>query len=95
MTLRAAPAAVTDPSQVDVVEASVAMRAGQLSSVELTRSYLRRIELVDDRPSLEGDPGSINAFVRMDAESALEAAAAADRRRVADTAGAPRQPLDS
>ena len=46
--------------------------AGRITSVEATRACLDRIERVDAR---------VKAFLRVDAEGALEAAAAIDRRR--------------
>ncbi|RIK73022.1 MAG: Asp-tRNA(Asn)/Glu-tRNA(Gln) amidotransferase GatCAB subunit A [Planctomycetota bacterium] len=48
------------------------LAAGEISSVELTRQYLDRIDRCD---------GEIGAFIRVDADRALEQAAAADRRR--------------
>ncbi|ODU07440.1 MAG: hypothetical protein ABS81_01450 [Pseudonocardia sp. SCN 72-86] len=89
MSLHAGPAAVTDPSELGVVEAAAALRARELSSVELTRSYLDRIDRLGGTPSFDGDPASINAYVRVDADTALAEAAAADRRRAADPDGAP------
>ena len=54
------------------------LRAGRLSSVELTRHFLDRIERLNP---------SLNAFVTVAAESALDAAARADRAIAAGTAG--------
>ena len=51
---------------------------GEISSVELTRAYLDRIEAVD---------GEINAFITRAPELALEMAAAADQRISAGDAG--------
>jgi aspartyl-tRNA(Asn)/glutamyl-tRNA(Gln) amidotransferase subunit A len=51
-----------------------ALRAGDVSSVEATRAHLDRIAAVD---------GAVHAFLRVDADGALEQAAAADARRAA------------
>jgi aspartyl-tRNA(Asn)/glutamyl-tRNA(Gln) amidotransferase subunit A len=60
---------VTDPSMLTLTEAAAAIREHKLSSVEVTRSLLARIERW--QPVL-------NAFVRVEVEEALAAAAAAD-----------------
>jgi aspartyl-tRNA(Asn)/glutamyl-tRNA(Gln) amidotransferase subunit A len=49
-----------------------ALKAGAISSVELTRAYLDRIDVVDSR---------VGAFLRVDSERALEQAAAVDAKR--------------
>lgn len=51
-----------------------ALRAGEVSSEELTRAHLDRIDTVD---------GALNAFTHVDAEGALAAARRADERRSA------------
>jgi aspartyl-tRNA(Asn)/glutamyl-tRNA(Gln) amidotransferase subunit A len=62
-----------------VVEALARMRAGEISSEELTRAYLERIERLD--------PGLLQAYVTVTPELALEQARAADaRRRAGDEA---------
>lgn len=68
---------------------AAALRRRELSSVELTRAYLDRIERLDGARSFDGNLHHINAFVRVDAEHALAEAAAADRRRAADPDTAP------
>jgi len=60
---------VTDPSLLTLTEAAAAIRKHKLSSVEVTRSLLARIKRW--QPIL-------NAFVRVEVEEALAAAAAAD-----------------
>jgi aspartyl-tRNA(Asn)/glutamyl-tRNA(Gln) amidotransferase subunit A len=61
---------VKDPAELTLKEAAAAIRGRKLSSVELTRALLARIERW--QPAL-------NAFVRVEAEEALAAAKAADR----------------
>jgi aspartyl-tRNA(Asn)/glutamyl-tRNA(Gln) amidotransferase subunit A len=72
---------VTDPSVLTLTEAAAAIREHKLSSVEVTRSLLARIERW--QPVL-------NAFVRVEVEEALAAAAAAD---AAIASGVARGPL--
>jgi len=55
-------------------DAHDALRRGEVSSVELTRAVLNRIEAVD---------GRVRAYLRTTPEQALADAAAADRRRAA------------
>jgi aspartyl-tRNA(Asn)/glutamyl-tRNA(Gln) amidotransferase subunit A len=64
-----------------IAEASAALEAGTVTSVELTTESLRRIAATQD---------SLGAFVTVLDETALEAAAAADQRR---QAGQPVTPL--
>ncbi len=61
---------MTDPAELTLKEVAATIRRRKLSSVELTRSLLARIERW--QPAL-------NAFVRVEAEEALAAAKAADR----------------
>jgi aspartyl-tRNA(Asn)/glutamyl-tRNA(Gln) amidotransferase subunit A len=58
-----------DPSELSLVEVTSAIRARKLTSLEVTRALLARIERW--QPSL-------NAFVRIEAEEAISAATAAD-----------------
>jgi aspartyl-tRNA(Asn)/glutamyl-tRNA(Gln) amidotransferase subunit A len=60
---------VSDPAFLSLTEAAAAIRGKQLSSVELTKSLLARIELW--QPAL-------NAFVRIEPDEALAAAQEAD-----------------
>jgi aspartyl-tRNA(Asn)/glutamyl-tRNA(Gln) amidotransferase subunit A len=69
----------TDPADLGVGEAVSALAGGELSSLELVEACLRRIEERDGTHSHEGDPASINAWVRVYAEDAIEAAKRADR----------------
>ena len=78
---------MTNPADLGVVEASAALAARTLSSRELTEACLARIRERDGTHSYDGDPGSINAWVRVYEEDALEAAARADERLAAG--GAP------
>jgi aspartyl-tRNA(Asn)/glutamyl-tRNA(Gln) amidotransferase subunit A len=62
------------------VEASALLARRSVSATELTSALLARIRDVDGTHSHEGDPGSINAWVRVYEEDALAAAARADGR---------------
>ena len=55
-----------------------ALAAGETTSVELTRAHLDRIAAVDG----DAERG-VHAFLHVDAEGALEQAAASDARRAA------------
>ena len=80
----------TDPADLGVLEAAAQLRAGSLSSVELTDACLRRIE---DRnggpPTLDGAPDAVNAWVRLYPELAREQAIAADERRAREGENTP------
>jgi Asp-tRNA(Asn)/Glu-tRNA(Gln) amidotransferase A subunit family amidase len=63
----------------EVVELAALLRAGVVSSVELTQAYLDRIATLNGPFETYADTGAYyNAFVRIDAEAALAAARAAD-----------------
>ncbi len=68
---------MTDPTELTLARARDALRAKELSSVELTRAFLERIEKA----------GSLNAFVAITADRALEMAAASDVRLAKGEAG--------
>ncbi len=73
----AADAVTTGDAEIltsSATELVAAMEAGQLSSVEITRACLDRIEAVDEQ---------VNAFLAVDAERALAQAAGIDARRAA------------
>lgn len=80
---------MTDPAELGVVEACTRLRARQLSARELTEACLARIRERDGTHSHEGDPRSINAWVRVYEEDALAAAERAD----AQLAGGDAPPL--
>jgi aspartyl-tRNA(Asn)/glutamyl-tRNA(Gln) amidotransferase subunit A len=67
-----------DMHELSIAEIAAALRSGQFSSVELTGHMLERIEALNP---------SLNSFITVTAEAALAAAAAADVRLAADTAG--------
>jgi aspartyl-tRNA(Asn)/glutamyl-tRNA(Gln) amidotransferase subunit A len=69
---------VTQPADLGVVDAVTLLRARQLSARELAEACLARIRERDGQHSHEGDPGSINAWVRVYEDDALAAADAAD-----------------
>ena len=68
-----------DPADLGVLEAAAALRARELSAVELTEACLARIaERNGGEPTFDGAPDAINAFVRVYADDARAAAPAAD-----------------
>jgi len=69
---------MSDLHHKTVAELSAALRLGHVSSVELTRAYLARIERYQ---------GELNAFISVTASLALSQAADADKRRAAGQAG--------
>src|SRR5207247_6964081 len=71
------------------LEAASALRRRDLSSHELVSACLARIHEGDGEHSFEGDPRSINAWVRVYEEDALEAAglARSEERRVGKEGG--------
>jgi aspartyl-tRNA(Asn)/glutamyl-tRNA(Gln) amidotransferase subunit A len=68
---------------LDAGELARRIHAREVSSVEVTRAHLERIEAVDG-------PGGVHAFLHVDAEGALAAAEAVDR---AVAEGGPVSPL--
>jgi len=78
---------MTDPADLGVCEAAEALADRTFSSRELTEACLARIAGRDGTHSHDGDPGSINAWVRVYEEDALAAANRADERLAAG--GAP------
>ncbi len=69
---------VTDPADLGVRDAAAALSGRSLSSRELVEACLARIRERDGTHSFDGDPGSINAWVRVYEEDALAAADRAD-----------------
>jgi aspartyl-tRNA(Asn)/glutamyl-tRNA(Gln) amidotransferase subunit A len=78
--------AVTDPADLGVADAGAALAGRRLSSRELAEACLARIRERDGTHSYDGDPGSINAWVRVYEEDALAAADRADVRLAAGDA---------
>ena len=70
-----------DPTRLGVAEAAALLEQRSLSSTELVAACLARINECDGTHSHDGDPASINAWVRVYEEDALAAAARADERR--------------
>jgi aspartyl-tRNA(Asn)/glutamyl-tRNA(Gln) amidotransferase subunit A len=68
-------------ADLGIGEASALIAARELSAGELTRACLDRIAERDGAHSHEGDPDSINAWVRVYEERAAKTAAAADADR--------------
>jgi aspartyl-tRNA(Asn)/glutamyl-tRNA(Gln) amidotransferase subunit A len=77
---------VTDPADLGVEDAVATLRGRALSSRELVDACLARISERDGTHSHDGDPDSINAWVRVYEEDAREAAAHADERLAAGDA---------
>jgi aspartyl-tRNA(Asn)/glutamyl-tRNA(Gln) amidotransferase subunit A len=71
---------MSEPGDLGVAEAAALLADRTLSSVELVTACLDRIRDRDGTHSHDGDPLSINAWVRVYEEDALAAAAAADER---------------
>jgi aspartyl-tRNA(Asn)/glutamyl-tRNA(Gln) amidotransferase subunit A len=71
---------VTDPADLGVRDAAAALTGRTLSSRELVDACLARIEERDGAHSHDGDPGSINAWVRVYEEDVRAAAELADER---------------
>jgi aspartyl-tRNA(Asn)/glutamyl-tRNA(Gln) amidotransferase subunit A len=77
---------VSDPADLGVVDAAAALERRELSSRELVTACLARIRERDGTRSAYGDPGSVNAWVRVYEEDALAAADRADERLAAGDA---------
>jgi aspartyl-tRNA(Asn)/glutamyl-tRNA(Gln) amidotransferase subunit A len=71
---------VTHPADLGVRDAAAALAQRTLSSRELVDACLARIRERDGTPSHDGDPGSINAWVRVYEQDAREAASRADEQ---------------
>jgi amidase/aspartyl-tRNA(Asn)/glutamyl-tRNA(Gln) amidotransferase subunit A len=71
----------------EIVELAALLRAGKVSSVELTQAYLDRIKKFNGPFETYANNGLYNAFVRIDEAGALAAASAADRRLAAARRG--------
>ena len=69
-----------DPADLGVVDAVQLLRNRALSSSELVSACLRRIDELDGVHSADGEPRSVNAWVRVYADDALRDAARADER---------------
>ncbi|MGH8980228.1 MAG: amidase [Acidimicrobiales bacterium] len=79
-----------DPSDLGVLDAAAALRAGTLSALELTDACLSRIESTNGGPpSFDGAPDAVNAWVRLYPEAARAEASDADRRRATEGDDAP------
>ena len=69
-----------NPADLTVTEASALLAGRRLGAVELAEACLARIRERDGTHSFDGDPGSINAWIRVYEDGALAAAARADER---------------
>ena len=75
---------MSNAADLSVVDAVALLASRELSSVELVGACLARIHERDGAHSHDGDPASINAWVRVYEEDALAAAAVADARLSAE-----------
>ncbi|HEX3454097.1 MAG TPA: amidase [Gaiellaceae bacterium] len=75
---------MAEPSDLGVLDAADALRRREVSARELVDSCLARIEERDGTHSADGDPASVNAWVRVYEEDARAQAARADARLVQD-----------
>ena len=71
---------MTDPADLGVTDASALLARRELSSAELTQACLDRIAARDGAHTFDGDPASVNAWIRVYEEDAAAAAARADER---------------
>jgi aspartyl-tRNA(Asn)/glutamyl-tRNA(Gln) amidotransferase subunit A len=76
--VRETVALVSDLTHLGVVDAASVLAGREASASELTAACLARIRELDGLHSHEGDPASINAWVRVYEEDAVAAAARAD-----------------
>ena len=71
---------MSDLTGLGVVDAAALLAQRSVSSSELVGACLERIRQCDGKHSHEGDPESINAWVRVYEEDAVAAATRADER---------------
>ncbi len=71
---------MSEPADLGVVAARRSSSSAGFRASSWKHGCLARIHERDGTHSFEGDPGSINAWVRVYEEDALEAAARADER---------------
>ena len=71
---------MSDPADLGVTEASALLARRELGAVELAQACLDRIQARDGEHTYDGDPASVNAWIRVYEEDALAAAALADER---------------
>ncbi len=62
----------------EIVEMAVLFRTGELTSVQITVAYINRISTLNGSFETYDENGGYNAFIRIDANEALEQAALAD-----------------
>jgi aspartyl-tRNA(Asn)/glutamyl-tRNA(Gln) amidotransferase subunit A len=65
-------------NELGVVDAAALIASREVTVTELTEACLARIRAVDGTHSHDGDPGSINAWIRVYEDDAMAAAASAD-----------------
>ena len=78
---------MTSLADLGVIEAAALLDRGEASSVEVVSDCLARIRERDGEQSFDGSPSSVNAWIRVYEDDALEAAARADAQRSRGEAG--------
>jgi aspartyl-tRNA(Asn)/glutamyl-tRNA(Gln) amidotransferase subunit A len=82
-SLGSVAAGPTDPADLGLLQAAALLRAGRLSSRELTEACQNRIATRNGPVSFSGSPTTINAWIRLYPEIASTGAANADARLAA------------
>ncbi|HEY0277178.1 MAG TPA: amidase [Solirubrobacterales bacterium] len=77
----------------DIIELATLLQAGEVTSVEVTETFIERIEALNGPFESYAPNGGLNAFVRIDEAGALADAAAADTLLAEARAGGAPAPL--
>ena len=82
--IRETPRLVDALTDLGVVDAASLLARREVTASELTAACLDRIASIDGPHSRDGDEGSVNAFIRVYAQDALDTAARADELLATD-----------